>query len=71
MLRQRKVCVLYHKLILLKDACAEDRIVPVKDDARLTFLWFFSGPQPDLIVGETREELITDLLTGAECVPEI
>ena len=40
MLRHGKVCVLYHKLVLLKDACTKDRIVPVKDIESLIFIDF-------------------------------
>ena len=42
MMRERKVCVLYHELVLFKDACAENRVVPVKDIESLIFLDFIA-----------------------------
>lgn len=54
-----------------QESCAQNGVVPIKNNASLTLLWFILRSQPDLVIGQTRHQLSSYLLIGSRVGSQI
>ena len=52
-------------MVRLQEGRAQNRIIPVEDDAGLGLLGFVLRSEPDFVVSEPREQLRANLLVRA------
>lgn len=69
--RELKVWLVDEVLVGREERRAQDGVVPVKNDTRLTGLGFILLSQPNLVIGESRKELVTDLLISPRRRPQV